>query len=86
MAVTVALRPEKIRLTREAPPEVEFNAVQGTIKEMSYFGSFTVYHLELRQRRAAQGQPGQHAAPPRRRTDLGRRGLGALVARRPTWC
>jgi putrescine transport system ATP-binding protein len=47
MAVSVALRPEKIALTREAPPEVDFNAVQGTIKEMSYFGSFTVYHLTL---------------------------------------
>ena len=47
MAVTVALRPEKILLTRQAPPEPEFNAVEGTIKEMSYFGSFTVYRLEL---------------------------------------
>ena len=47
MAVTVALRPEKIHLTRQAPAEAEFNAVQGTIKEMSYFGSFTVYHLAL---------------------------------------
>jgi putrescine transport system ATP-binding protein len=47
MVVSVALRPEKIALTREAPPEIDFNAVQGTIKEMSYFGSFTVYHLTL---------------------------------------
>jgi putrescine transport system ATP-binding protein len=47
MAVTVALRPEKIHVSRRAPAETEFNAVQGTVKEMSYFGSFTVYHLEL---------------------------------------
>jgi putrescine transport system ATP-binding protein len=47
MAVSVALRPEKIALTREAPGESEFNAVQGTIKELSYFGSFTVHHLTL---------------------------------------
>jgi putrescine transport system ATP-binding protein len=46
MALTVALRPEKIHVTRHAPAD-EFNRVQGTIKEMSYFGSFTVYHLEL---------------------------------------
>ena len=46
MAVTVALRPEKIHVTRHAPAD-EYNRVQGTIKEMSYFGSFTVYHLEL---------------------------------------
>jgi putrescine transport system ATP-binding protein len=47
MRVTVALRPEKIHLSRNAPAEAEFNAVEGTIKEMSYFGSFTVYQLAL---------------------------------------
>ena len=46
MAVTVALRPEKIHLSRKAP-EDGLNTVQGTIKELSYFGSFTVYHLAL---------------------------------------
>jgi putrescine transport system ATP-binding protein len=47
MPVTVALRPEKITLQREAPDAAEHNAVAGDIKEMSYFGSFTVYHLTL---------------------------------------
>jgi putrescine transport system ATP-binding protein len=47
MAVSVALRPEKISLRREAPVNSEFNAVQGIVKEMSYFGSFTVYRLAL---------------------------------------
>ena len=42
-AVTVALRPEKIHLSRK-PQEDGFNSVRGTIKEMSYFGSFSVYH------------------------------------------
>jgi putrescine transport system ATP-binding protein len=46
MAVTVALRPEKISLTRDKPAG-EFNQVQGTVKEMSYFGSHTVFHLQL---------------------------------------
>ncbi|MDT7834686.1 ABC transporter ATP-binding protein [Aquabacterium sp. OR-4] len=46
MGVTVALRPEKIHLSRHAPHD-GFNTAQGTIKEMSYFGSFTVYHVEL---------------------------------------
>jgi putrescine transport system ATP-binding protein len=46
MTVTVALRPEKISLTREQPAD-EFNCARGTVKEMSYFGSFTVYHLLL---------------------------------------
>ena len=46
MDVTVALRPEKISLSKDKP-EGEFNQVQGTVKEMSYFGSFTVFHLQL---------------------------------------
>ena len=53
MAVTVALRPEKIRIGREllppqdGEPEGGLNRVQGTVKDLSYFGSFTVYHLTL---------------------------------------
>ena len=53
MPVTVALRPEKIRVGAEPPeaepgvPIGEFNRVQGTVKDMAYFGSFTVYHLQL---------------------------------------
>ena len=46
MAVTVALRPEKIHVSRQKPAD-DFNTARGTIKEMSYFGSFTVYHLQL---------------------------------------
>ncbi len=44
MPVTVALRPEKIHLSRQAPDD-GFNAVKGVVKNLSYFGSFTVYHL-----------------------------------------
>jgi putrescine transport system ATP-binding protein len=49
MAVTVALRPEKIHLARHRPAGEAgtHNSVAGTIKEMSYFGSFTVYRLQL---------------------------------------
>ena len=47
MRVTVALRPEKMHLSRNAPSWRDYNAVQGTVKEMSYFGSYTVYHLQL---------------------------------------
>ncbi len=46
MAVSVALRPEKIQLAREAP-EGDFNRAQGTVRAMAYFGSFTVYHVDL---------------------------------------
>ena len=49
MAVTVALRPEKIVLSRGAPvaADDEANRVCGSVKDMAYFGSFTVYHLQL---------------------------------------
>ena len=53
MPVTVALRPEKIRIGKSAPeavdgvPDPAFNRVKGTVRELSYFGSFTVYHLAL---------------------------------------
>ena len=47
MAVTVALRPEKINVSRQRPAESGFNTVRGTVREKSYFGSFTVYQLAL---------------------------------------
>jgi len=53
MAVTVALRPEKIRIGRDAPaagaddPGEAFNRVRGRVRDMAYFGSYTVYHLAL---------------------------------------
>ena len=46
MPVTVALRPEKIVLQR-AKPAGEFNAVQGTIQELSYFGATTVFRVKV---------------------------------------
>jgi putrescine transport system ATP-binding protein len=46
MPVSVALRPEKIALQREKPAS-EFNAVAGTIQELSYFGASTVYRVKL---------------------------------------
>jgi putrescine transport system ATP-binding protein len=45
MDVTVALRPEKIHLSRNEP-NGEFNKLAGRVKDLSYFGSFTVYHLQ----------------------------------------
>ncbi|MEY8879481.1 MAG: ABC transporter ATP-binding protein [Leptothrix sp. (in: b-proteobacteria)] len=44
--VTVAVRPEKIHLTREATDRVH-NQVRGQVHALSYFGSFTLYHLRL---------------------------------------
>ena len=46
MPVTVALRPEKIRLTRQEPTGT-YNKARGKVRDLSYFGSYTVYHLQL---------------------------------------
>ncbi|WP_157265541.1 ABC transporter ATP-binding protein [Azohydromonas aeria] len=51
MPVTVALRPEKIFLSSEAPANEgggeHLNRVQGRVVASAYFGSYTLYHLEL---------------------------------------
>ena len=49
MNLSVAVRPEKIHLQRD-PPAAEFgthNRVQGTVRDLAYFGAFTVYRLAL---------------------------------------
>jgi putrescine transport system ATP-binding protein len=49
MPVAVAIRPEKIRLSATEPHDehAPHNKLKGKIKDISYFGSFTVYHLLL---------------------------------------
>jgi len=46
MAVGVALRPEKIMLSKDKP-ETEYNWCEGEVIEMVYFGAHTTYHLKL---------------------------------------
>jgi putrescine transport system ATP-binding protein len=46
MNVTVALRPEKIRISG-TKPEGEHNMASGKVKEKAYFGAWTVYRIEL---------------------------------------
>ncbi len=55
MAVQVAIRPEKICLQRTAPTPAEresaredgYNCVRGIVKNVSYLGSYTTYHVKL---------------------------------------
>jgi putrescine transport system ATP-binding protein len=49
MEVTVALRPEKIQLSRQAPDGEHgpHNRAHGKVKNLAYFGSFTVFHIQL---------------------------------------
>ena len=54
-SVTVALRPEKIRIARDFPVVASegaqdpgnVNRVRGSVKNLAYFGAFTVFHLQL---------------------------------------
>jgi putrescine transport system ATP-binding protein len=70
--VTVALRPEKMRvrrdaLTSKATPPVGVNRAHGTVRDLAYFGSFTVYHLEMQSGRIlkiSQSNVERDAGPP----------------------
>jgi putrescine transport system ATP-binding protein len=46
MPVALALRPEKIFITRENPGQPH-NQVEGTVEEIAYLGSHSVYHVRL---------------------------------------
>ena len=46
MAVSVAVRPEKISISTE-PPAQDYNRVSGEVIELAYLGSYTIYHLRL---------------------------------------
>ena len=46
MDVTVAVRPEKISLQRE-PFDVPHNCASGTVRDIAYLGSHSIYHVEL---------------------------------------
>ena len=43
----LAVRPEKVRISHEAPVDVERNAVQGTVWDIAYIGDVSVYHVKL---------------------------------------
>jgi len=47
MAVSVALRPEKIELTREPPEDRASNCFSGRIVDSGYFGRYSVYRVTL---------------------------------------
>jgi putrescine transport system ATP-binding protein len=45
--VWVALRPEKVRIGRERPEDVRENVLAGTVAEIAYLGSVSVYKVAL---------------------------------------
>ncbi|KAK3586187.1 hypothetical protein CHS0354_013137 [Potamilus streckersoni] len=44
--VSVAVRPEKIRISREKPAS-QYNWCQGTIKDIQYYGDVSIYYIRL---------------------------------------
>ena len=60
MAVGVAIRPEKIVLSRKKPT-AKANHLAGVITEMAYFGAHTSYHVKLASGKVLQAQVQSHA-------------------------
>lgn len=46
MRVWVALRPEKISVSRE-PPEAQYNWLKGRVRDIAYLGSHSIYYVEI---------------------------------------
>jgi putrescine transport system ATP-binding protein len=44
--VTFSLRPEKLAVGKDEPPEAH-NKARGSIEDIAYFGSHSVYHVRL---------------------------------------
>ena len=42
-----AVRPEKVRISREAPPNQRVNVVAGEVWDIAYFGDMTLYNVRL---------------------------------------
>ena len=55
MSVSVALRPEKIMLSK-TKPKGEYNWCEGEVVEIVYFGDHTTYHLKLNSGRIIKAQ------------------------------
>lgn len=55
MSVGVAIRPEKILLTKDKP-EGEYNWCEGEVIEIVYFGAHTTYHLKLNSGKVIKAQ------------------------------
>jgi putrescine transport system ATP-binding protein len=45
--VWVAVRPEKIEISREAPAAATANTLRGTVKDLAYFGDYSIYRVRL---------------------------------------
>ena len=77
--VWVALRPEKIALSREAPPGNE-NRARATVKEIAYMGDLSIYLAQLASGKMVRITQPNTVRHPGRPHHLGRAGLPALAS------
>ena len=75
-----AVRPEKLRLTRERPPER--NAFPVHVDDVAYMGDLSVYRLRLKSGRLLHATKANLRAVRRRRHHLARGRLGLLARHR----
>jgi putrescine transport system ATP-binding protein len=47
MAVSIAVRPEKITISRAAPESRDRNVVKGVVRDLGYFGEMSLYNVRL---------------------------------------
>ena len=47
-AVTIAVRPEKITISREPPASGERNVVKGIVRDLGYFGDQSLYRVRAK--------------------------------------
>ena len=87
MAVSIAVRPEKMTVQahppadseRDSPAEVGFNVVQGVIDDLAYLGKPDHLPRQAGQRQHGQGDAYQRRPPRQRETHLGRPGVCVVV-------
>jgi putrescine transport system ATP-binding protein len=59
--VTVAIRPEKLRITSEGPTAKSLNVMQGTLTEVSYLGETSHYRVKIKDAVLTASLPNQGA-------------------------
>ena len=47
MAAAIAVRPEKIYISKAKPPDISINVFRGKVREIAYFGSYNTFIVEI---------------------------------------
>ena len=47
MAAAIAVRPEKIHISKAKPPNISINVFRGKVREIAYFGSYNTFIVEI---------------------------------------